>query len=366
MAMDVSSDVLRFNPGTAGNGIAFGTAYNDAVDLTWYGDTNGDTVAFDEENCEVLFTDIDIQLDDAADLILGTDNDFVIESDAANTLEILPASAGNDIKIGIAAGTGSADVYWYADTSGDYVLFDEENCDVSVIDIDLDLDDDATIVFGTGDDMALDISGDVLRFNPGTAGNGIAFGTANTDAVDMTWYSDTSGDTVFFDEEQVRVQFEDVKLQIMDDTEIAFGDANDVSLQYDENGHDGLQVTGVMYGNRRLVEVFDANDTLTTAADPSGKVLVCTAAVDFTLPSVGASEDGWTYTIVDANEVAAADVSITRADSDTINGSANAFSSDGADELPCACTIMYVHSQTDWVVIGIDELGDGTAAWDSE
>jgi hypothetical protein len=85
-----------------------------------------------------------------------------------------------------------------------------------------------------------------------------------------------------------------------------------------------------------------------------------------TLPSVGATEDGYIYTFVDANETAAADVSIARADSDTINGSASNFSSDGADKLPCAVTIMYCHTQTDWVVIGVDELADGTAAWDTD
>ena len=45
------------------------------------------------------------------------------------------------------------------------------------------------------------------KFDPDAAGNEIRFGTANTDAVDITWYSDTSGSTVTFDEENVAVNF---------------------------------------------------------------------------------------------------------------------------------------------------------------
>lgn len=66
-----TTGILEFDPLTAGNEIRFGTAYDDAVDITWYGDLSGDTVVFDEENCEVLFTDIDLQLDDDAKFYIG-------------------------------------------------------------------------------------------------------------------------------------------------------------------------------------------------------------------------------------------------------------------------------------------------------
>lgn len=118
--------------------------------------------------------------------------------------------------------------------------------------------------------------------------------------------------------------------------------------------------------HRYWTENVVANATLVTT--DSGKTFIVDGnAVDvtLTLPSVAAGDDGCFFHIVDNNEVAASDVSIIRADADTINASANAFSSDGADELPCSITIVYDHSNTDWVVF-IHELGDGTAAWDSE
>ena len=86
--------------------------------------------------------------------------------------------------------------------------------------------------------------------------------------------------------------------------------------------------------------------------------------VCLTLPSVPAGDEGIYFIIVDANETAASDVSLKRSDSDTINGSANNFSSDGADQLPCAVMVIYNHDNTDWVAMPM-ELGDGTAAWDT-
>jgi hypothetical protein len=160
-----------------------------------------------------------------------------------------------------------------------------------------------------------------------------------------------------------------VDITINDDDIINFGDSAEVTMQYDEDGLNGLQITGPMFGYRRLIENVTAADTLTTAESGTLYVvegIATPADLVLTLPSVGAGDDGIWFQICDVNETAAADVSIARSDSDTVNGSANAFSSDGADELPCCCTVVYDHSNTDWVVVSVDELGDGTAAWDSE
>jgi len=92
-----TAGVFEFDPGTAGNEIRFGTAYNDAVDLTWYGDTDGDTVAFDEENCEVLFTDINLQLDDDADMYIGSaeSTDGILSWDNTNAEVDLTTATGS-------------------------------------------------------------------------------------------------------------------------------------------------------------------------------------------------------------------------------------------------------------------------------
>lgn len=124
--------------------------------------------------------------------------------------------------------------------------------------------------------------------------------------------------------------------------------------------------TGAIYGFYQEVEHINADTTLTTAQ--SGKTIIVdgnTVTVKLTLPSVGSTEDGVWYLICDCNETAASDVNVEPSDSDSINGTADGFTSDGADELPCNCIFIYDHTQTNWIAIPM-ELGDGTAAWDCD
>lgn len=189
--LDVTGDDKELALGADGAGF----------DVYWHTENTGDNVYFDEDNAEVLLTDVDIQFDDDADAIFGTDNDFVIESDTANTLEVIPAAAGNDVKFGISAGTSSVDIYWYADTSGDYVLFDEENVDVDFIDVDLDMDDDAYLRFGTGDDLYLKYAGgtNVLNLGQTVTDTGSVTVGADGNGVDVTLYGEEVGDYLKWD-----------------------------------------------------------------------------------------------------------------------------------------------------------------------
>lgn len=67
-----TTGILEFDPLIAGYTIYFGTAHTDAVNIKWFSDADGDFVTFDEENVEVLFTDVDLQLDDDAKFLIGT------------------------------------------------------------------------------------------------------------------------------------------------------------------------------------------------------------------------------------------------------------------------------------------------------
>jgi len=162
-----TATILEFDPLAAGNEIRFGTAYTDAVDLTWYGDTTGDTVTFDEENCEVLFTDIDLQLDDAALLTFGTDDDFTIYSDTADTLEIDPGAAGDQLYLGTSY-TDAVDVTWFSDLTGAILFLDEEaasvNFGVDATGLDAVFYGDTTLV-----NMMWDQSADLLSFTGSTS-----------------------------------------------------------------------------------------------------------------------------------------------------------------------------------------------------
>lgn len=386
--------------------VAFGSD-DDAPDVYFYCDSTGDYTLFDEDNAEIYCADIDIQLDDDAKLIFGSGDDVSIYSDTADTLTIDPGAAGDTLELG-SAYNDAFDVLWYGDTSGDTVTFDEENCDVDFVDIDLDLDDDSYLRFGSTDDITIkyDSSGDDLDI----LGSGLEVSFGVTDeGIDVIMHGETSGEYFMWDESADTVksncgnalftmtdaegdQFKIDATGTIDGDAINFettdggvmvnadGASNgDIEL----NAADDIMVTaagdltlgitgtfsagGAVMTNQKLqIENVTADDTLTTAE--SGKIFYVendTDGIVLTLPSVGASDEGTYYIIVDANEVAASDVTIEPADSDTINGTADGFSSDGADELPCAVMIIYDHDQTDWFVLPF-ELGDGTAAWDCD
>lgn len=140
---------------------------------------------------------------------------------------------------------------------------------------------------------------------------------------------------------------------------LALGDVDDIS------GIGSLvgESSGILSRFLWEVENVTANDVLTTAE--CGKWFIVdgnTVDVTLTLPSVGATEDGLWFVIADANAAAASDVSIAHADSDTINGSANDFASDGADDLGATVMIVYDHSNTNWECL-VFQVGD---CWDSD
>lgn len=78
---------------------------------------------------------------------------WIIDGDTANRLDMIPDNDGG--VLGIGDGTTQADVYIYGAT-GDYVFFDEGGLTLNMVDIDLDLDDDADLSFGSDDDFTMD------------------------------------------------------------------------------------------------------------------------------------------------------------------------------------------------------------------
>lgn len=95
-----TTGVLEFDPLTAGYTIYFGTTHTDAVNIKWFSDADGDFVTFDEENVEVLFTDVDLQLDDDAIQYYGTTNDASVNWDNTNNeLDLTIASGGYHVTL---------------------------------------------------------------------------------------------------------------------------------------------------------------------------------------------------------------------------------------------------------------------------
>ncbi len=237
--------VLEFDPKVAGNEIRFGTAYTDAVDITWYGDLSGDTVTFDEELCEVLFTDIDLQLDDSADLIFGTGDDFVLDSDTANTLDIISADTDEAGTVNFGKDANGIDVVMWAATSGNKIFWDSSEGEVFFEDANFVLNEGSDLRFedsGGATDWTVECDGaEVLEFLPTeiTDDQAVHFGDADHTS-DLVWYTMTASSTINIDASEDLMYLDAVALRINDDDDLWFGDSNEFMIEYDEDGTDNL------------------------------------------------------------------------------------------------------------------------------
>ncbi len=244
---DSSSDQLEFNDGAE---ISFGTGEDVTIEydgsgddlnitgatkeiaigadaggllLVIHTDTSGDYVQFDEENVDVDFVDVDLDLDDNSYLRFGSSDDITMKYDGSNNdLDIL----GSGLEIAFGADDEGIDLVWHTEATGDAVTFDESGSDIDVVDVDIGMDDDANLTFGSSDDVTIgyDGSNNDLDITSTTALDEISFG-ATGDGYDLVWHSTTSGDYVLFDYSADAVLFEDNEIFIGDGEGLYFGDA---------------------------------------------------------------------------------------------------------------------------------------------
>lgn len=97
---------------------------SDGTDIYIYGDSPSNNALFDTSNDELYLTHYDIQFNDDADLILGTDNDFVIESKTQYTLDILGSQSNESNVVNIGVDQSGADFNLFGTGSGDSLKWD--------------------------------------------------------------------------------------------------------------------------------------------------------------------------------------------------------------------------------------------------
>lgn len=191
---------------------------------------------------DYIGTAASLSVNDDQDIVIGTDDDWNIDNNGT-TLRIIPSA--NDTVINIGNGSADADIKWFAGTTTEFVIFDQSGSDIDITDVDVGFDDDAILSFGASDDIQFlyDASGDDLNIS----GNGleIAFGSTGA-GIDVAFWASSAGDFILFDEDADELVVEDVKVNVMDDTVLSFGDADDITIQYDEDGNNDLQVTGTV------------------------------------------------------------------------------------------------------------------------
>ncbi|MFA7101070.1 MAG: hypothetical protein WC196_04860 [Bacilli bacterium] len=240
-----------------------GTTYG--FDVTYYFETAG-TIDIDYDGDNMTFSD-------TIDLIMGTDGDWIIESDTAKTLEFIPATTDESSTFNIGANQAGADFKVFGATSGAYALWDASADQLVVVGGgQISLNDDVELLVGTGTTNAGDFkisgtSAPKLVIDVVSAGSGeIEIGN-DADDVPMKWFGETTGDFVYFTGDDL--QIEDISLCIAEGTQIQFGDplgTGDITMSCTSNlltiGQVAAGAGAVAYGvNDAGVDVTFYGDT---------------------------------------------------------------------------------------------------------
>lgn len=197
-------------------------------------------------------------LGDGDDLVFGTDSDWVVDCDTTTRLDFIPK--GDSYIFAIGDGTAQSDFYVYS-TSAKYTYFDESAAEDNYVDIDLNLDDNAKLNFGSSTDVEFlyDGSGNDLNILSTTALDEISFG-ATGDGYDIVWHSTTAGDYVIFDYSGDAILLEDLSLAMGEGEKILFGDTLGTGDLYIEGTADVLSIDVVSPGTGSIAIGNDADD----------------------------------------------------------------------------------------------------------
>jgi hypothetical protein len=233
-AADTTMDIT---PGADDSALAIGTA-SYTSDLLLYGGTSGYNLYWDasEDTLELL---------DNVTIAVGTGDDYTISHNGTTT-----TVAGAATLSGIT--TFSTDVV----LDGTYdVKFDDSRNQLL-------FQDSAVLGLGGAADAAGDITfsydGTDLLMEAAAADDVWKIGA--TTNFDIIIYGDTATDLITFDTSAEDVQFNGFDILLMDDDILAFGDSDEITIQYDEDGGNDLQIIGdvTIEGTTPLLTVGDA------------------------------------------------------------------------------------------------------------
>ena len=203
----------------------------------------------------LVFDNADIDLGDSDLIRFGDSQDLTIGyTNSGDMLNIL--GSGKTLSIG--ADTAGMDVKWFCNGTGVYVLFDEDNELIDFVHVNLDLDDDAILRFGssneftiqniTGSPNVLRITGDDEQLDFGVSGAGF----------DMYWYTEDATNYIYWDEDNSRMDMVDVDLRLNDDARLYFGSDADAYMVWD-NTNETVDIVGniAITGTLSISGAFD-------------------------------------------------------------------------------------------------------------
>lgn len=241
---------------------AVGTGF----DITYFFETAGQFRTDYDGDFINLTDDMEIRFGTGA----SSDGDIKISSNSASVLQIEQVVLDTGT---IVIGVTDRDIplKWWGETAGDFAQFTGDALQLE--DIDIALGDGTKILYGdtigTGD-FSVESTSAVLTYLQVVSDTGeINYGVSDTD-IPIKWFAETAADWVYFNADEV--EFEDVVLQMMDDTLMHWGDGDDVTMNYDEDGDNDLQITGPITFEGTVT--FEGETVL-----PSNKLLRASVAI---------------------------------------------------------------------------------------
>lgn len=178
-----------------------------------------------------------LNIEDDAFLKFGDSDDVTIEWDTSATPdELAIQAAANNTNILIGSASLSFDLELYG--SGSTVIWDASANTLDLNGADINVQDDDFVAFGDSNDVTMTwATTGTDTFTVGAAANNapMAVGTA-AKSFDITLYG--SGTEVTWDASANT-------LTMMDDALLAFGDADDVTIDWDTSGTDQLKITSL-------------------------------------------------------------------------------------------------------------------------
>jgi len=233
------------------------------MDVLMYGATSGAYILWDESaNQLVGVGGAQISLNDSVELLLGTGasnaGDFNIYSDGTSLFVKEISAAGKSLLLG-QSGKGLA-VTFYGDDAG----YDLQWVQASNM---LEFQDNAVLAFGTESDITATWNASDLLIEWATQDTGaIKFGA--TDAGDVNFYANTPASYASFDSGAAELILEGYDLGLQDDDILQFGDANDITITWDQSKlviEGATADTAISIGKATNLDLVIYGDTSTDA-----------------------------------------------------------------------------------------------------
>lgn len=241
--------------------VTFGAT--NSMDWLFYDNAATGTANFNSGNATLELNAYDLQLQDGDFLMFGDDDDWTIDSSTTLILDIVPNTTDESSTVYLGADAAGADLKLFAATSGDYWLWDSGNEEWLGIGVDIQVDDDSIVRFGTAGDGDVTMQWDGTSFEIFAAkiDSPMLIG-GTTYGFDITYYFETAG--------TIDIDYDGDAMGISDDMLLVFGTNDDVTLTYDETTDDNFEITAASVGMSITTNDFIA--TLDGAAANQFKV----------------------------------------------------------------------------------------------